>query len=53
MAKNFPFLSLVNHKQMDDQAFYKASSKIIPDSQLQKEVAKLEHQVLEAKKVVL
>ena len=42
-----------NLKRTADQAFHDVSSKIIPDSQLQNEVANLEHQVLEVKKAVL
>lgn len=43
----------VTNKRTADQAFHDASSEIIPDSQLQNEVANLERQVLEAKKAAL
>ena len=52
-AKNPPSLPPANHKRTADQAFHDASSEIIPDSQLQNEVANLERQVLEAKKAAL
>ena len=40
----------LTNKRTADQAFHDAPSEIIPDSQLQNEVASLERQVLEAKK---
>ena len=43
----------LTNKQTADQAFHDAPSEIIPDSQLQNEVANLERQVLEAKKAAL
>ena len=52
-AKNLPSLSLPSKKQTADQTFHDAPSKIIPDSQLQNDVANLERQVLEAKKAAL
>ena len=53
MAKNPPFLPPANHKRTTNQAFHEASSKIIPNSQLQNEVANLERQVFEVKKAAL
>ena len=47
-AKNLPSLSA--NKRTADQKFHDAPSELAPDSQLQNEVAKLERQVLEAKK---
>ena len=41
------------NKRTANQAFHNPSSELVPDSQLQNEVANLERQVLEAKKVVL
>ena len=41
------------NKQTADQAFHDAPSEMVPDSQLQNEVANLERQVLEAKKAAL
>ena len=52
-AKNpAPPLPAAN-KRTADQAFHDASTELVPDSQLQNEVANLERQVLEAKKVAL
>ena len=41
------------NKRTADQAFHDAPSEMVPDSQLQNEVANLERQVLEAKKAAL
>ena len=43
----------VANKRTANQAFHDASTELVPDSQLQNEVANMERQVLEAKKVVL
>ena len=43
----------IPNKRTADQAFHDAQSDIVPDSQLQNEVAHLERQVLEAKKAAL
>lgn len=45
--------SPLTNKRIADQAFHDVPSKIIPDSQLQNEVANLEHPVLEAKQAAL
>ena len=52
-TKNLAPTLLPPNKQTADQAFHDASSKMVPDSQLQNEVANLEPQVLEAKKAAL
>lgn len=41
------------NKRTAEQAFHNAPTELVPDSQLENEVADLERQVLEAKKVVL
>ena len=49
-AKNLAPLPPAANKRTADQAFHDASMELVPDSQLQNEVANLERQVLEAKK---
>ncbi len=53
VAKNPTPAPPLTNKWTADQAFHDAESEIVPDSQLQNEVAKLERQVLEAKKAAL
>ena len=52
-AKNASSSLSATNKRTADQAFHDAPIEIIPDSQLQNEVASLERQVLEAKKAAL
>ena len=51
--KNPPSLPTATNKRTADQAFHDAPTELVPDSQLQDEVASLERQVLEAKKAAL
>ena len=52
-AKNLPSLPTGANKWTADQAFHDATTQLVPDSQLQNELANLERQVLEAKKAAL
>ena len=52
-AKNLPSLPTGANKRTADQAFHDATTQLVPESQLQNEVANLERQVLEAKKTAL
>ena len=52
-TKNLTPAPQIPNKRTADQAFHDAQSDIVPDSQLQNEVANLERQVLEAKKAAL
>ena len=51
--KNLILAHLLTYKQTANQALYEDSSKIVLDSQLQKKLASLKQQVLEAKKAAL
>ncbi len=53
VSKNPTLAPQPTNKRTADQAFHDTPSEIVPDSQLQNEVASLERQVLEAKKAAL